>query len=310
MRIPVGVRKLSAVLIAAIAVFALFFSLARPRYLRWGATPAELAATYPGEELFPDAGARSVRAVTIAAPADEVWPWIAQVGQDRGGFYSYEVLEDLVGSRMPRATSILPEHQAWRPGDRLWMYPQDKVDGAGSARLLSYAPGRHLMFASRALGATVDDPEVGLWGFAVQPVDAGHTRLLAVSRSSREASPLVAGFARAVFEPAHYVMERRMLLNVRELAEGGTTSRAGEIADVMLWTLTLLLLLVALAAVARRRRWWPALVVAVLAAITFQVLTLLQPPTAVSAGLVLWLGASLWWRGDPIPLRRARPAGP
>lgn len=296
MRNAIGVRKLAAVIVAAIAVFALFFSVVRPSYLRWGATDAELHASFPGEELFPVAGSRSVRAVTVGAPAEEVWPWVAQIGQDRGGFYSYEVLEDLVGCEMPRATQVLPEHQAWREGDQLWMYPKEKLDGAGGARLVAHEPGRLLMFASRALGARVDQPEAGVWGFVVQPLDEHNTRLLAVSRSAPEASPMAAGFARAVFEPAHHVMERRMLVNLRTLAEGGTTSWWSELAEVALWTLTVVILVAALVTVARRRRWHTALAVAVLAAVVFQVLTLLQPPVVLGTALVTWLAVSLWWR--------------
>ena len=308
MRIPIGIRKLAAVIVATAAVFALFFSVVRPLYLRWGATHADLAAAFPGEELFPVAGSRSVRGVTIDAAADEVWPWVAQIGQDRGGFYSYEVLEDLVGCEMPRATSIMPEHQAWRAGDQLWMYPKAKLDGAGGARLVAHEPGRLLMFASRALGSTIDQPEAGLWGFVVQPLDERRTRLLAVSRSAPEPSAMAAGFARSVFEPAHYVMERRMLVNLRTLAEGGTTSWGEEVVDVALWTLTVVILLAALFEVGRRRRWHPALVVAVLAAIVFQVLTLLQPPALVGMVLVTWLAMSLWWR--PAERRAASTAVP
>lgn len=308
MRLALGVRKLAAVIVAAAAVFALFFSVARPLYMRWGATNAELAASFPGEELFPAAGARSVRGVTVDASADDVWPWVAQIGQDRGGFYSYDVLEDLVGGRMPRATRVMPEHQAWRPGDQLWMYPKEKIGGAGGARLVAHEPGHVLMFASRALGAGKDEPEAGVWGFVVQPVDAGHARLLAVSRAARATSPVAAGFGRAVFEPAHYVMERRMLLNLRTLAEGGTTSWWSEFTDVTLWTLTVAILIAALVAVARRRQWTSALMVAIMAAGVFQVLTLLQPPALVGMVLVTWLAMSLWWRGAPSSSGLGEPA--
>ena len=305
MRVPIGVYKVAAVILAAIAVFALFFSVVRPLYLRWGATDAELATVYPGEGLFPVAGSRSVRGVTVDARADQVWPWVAQIGQDRGGFYSYEVLEDLVGCEMPRATSVMPEHQAWQEGDQLWMYPRQKLDGAGGARLVVQEPGRFLMFASRALGAAPDQPEAGVWGFVVRPLEDGRARVLAVSRSAPDASPVAAGFARAVFEPAHYVMERRMLVNLRTLAEGGTTSWWNELVDVTLWTLTVGILVAALVAVARRQRWATALAVAVMAAGVFQVLTLLQPPVVVGVALVTWLALSLWWHGDLFPFGNA-----
>jgi hypothetical protein len=202
---------------------------------------------------------------------------------------------------MPRATSVMPEHQAWREGDQLWMYPKEKLDGAGGARLVVHEPGRILMFASRALGAAVDQPEAGVWGFVVRPLDDAHAKVLAVSRSAPEASPVAAGFARAVFEPAHYVMERRMLVNLRTLAEGGTTSWWGELADVTLWALTVGILVAALVAVARRRQWGTALAVAIMAAVVFQVLTLLQPPVVVGVALVTWLALSLWWRGGRFP---------
>ena len=302
MRVPIGVRKLAAVIAAAFAVFALFFSVVRPLYLRWGATDAELATVYPGEEIFPLAGSRSVRAVTVGAPADEVWPWLAQIGQDRGGFYSYEVLEDIVGCKMPRATRVMQDHQAWREGDQLWMYPKEKLDGAGGARLVAHEPGRFLMFASRALGAAVDQPEAGVWGFVVRPLEEGRARVLAVSRSAPDASPVAVGFARAVFEPAHYVMERRMLVNLRTLAEGGTTSWWNELMEVTLWTLTVLILVAALVAVARRRQWATALTVAVMAALVFQVLTLLQPPLVIGTPLVIWLVMSLWWGSGGFPV--------
>ncbi len=301
MRVPIGIQKLLAVSVAAVAVFAAFFSIARPLYLRWGATNAELATAFPGEELFPVVGARAIRGVTVAAPAGEVWPWVAQIGQDRGGFYSYEVLEDLAGCRMPRATSVLPEHQDWRPEDQLLMYPKEELSGAGGARLVAHAPGKHLMFASRALGAPASAPEAGLWGFVLRPLDDERTRLLAVSRSALETSAVAAGFGRAVFEPAHYVMERRMLLNLRTLAEGGTTSWWSELADVTLWTLTVVILLAALVAVIRRRYWYSALAVAVMAALVFQVLTLLQPPLWIGIPFVFWLAMSLWWRGAQFP---------
>src|SRR5580765_1876299 len=152
MTIGTGVRKSVAVFATAVGVFGIFFMVERPWFLRWGATPEEVTAARPGDERVPVARDRVTWAVTIHAPPNHVWPWIAQLGQDRGGFYSYEVLEDLVGCEMPRAERILPQHQEWRAGDRLWMYPPGKADGMGSAPLVTCEPGRHLVFAIRQLG--------------------------------------------------------------------------------------------------------------------------------------------------------------
>ena len=92
-----------------------------------------------------------------------------------------------------------------------------------------------------------------------------------------------------------------MLLNIRKLAEGGVTSWWSELTDVMLWTLTVAILLAALVAVARRRQWHSELVVALTAALVFQVLTLLQPPLPIAIPLVVGLAMSLWWGGAFFP---------
>src|SRR3954467_14058608 len=104
----------------------------RPWFLTWGATPEEARSSLPGDEVVGAARSDSTtRAITIHAPVSTVWPWVAQLGQDRGGFYSYEVLEDLAGCSMENADRIHPEFQAWKAGDKLWMYPPEKLHGMG-----------------------------------------------------------------------------------------------------------------------------------------------------------------------------------
>ena len=90
-------RWLDARLGAVGGAVAVGVALARARYLRWGATDKELKVGLPGDELVGAADLTATRAVTIRAGADVVWPWIAQLGQGRGGFYSYDFLENLVG---------------------------------------------------------------------------------------------------------------------------------------------------------------------------------------------------------------------
>jgi len=294
MRVPIGMRKLLAVLAAAAIVFGVFFALERPWFLRWGATHAEFSAVRTGDERFPGARTGAVRAVTVHAPPADVWPWIAQIGQDRGGFYSYDLLEDLVGCRMPRATRLLPGHQVWRAGDQLWMYPPDKAGGAGGARLLAAQRPRQLAFATRGLGAPAGTPEVGIWGFALDPVDSRTTRLIAYGRIQPPASKLAALASAAFFDPAHYAMERRLLLNVKDLAEGRVPSRLEENWMVALWTLAIVMLVVALVQVARRRDGWIAsVVVAALAAFAFQWLTLAQPSIVLGTVVLLMLAMLL-----------------
>jgi hypothetical protein len=163
----------------------------------WGATPAERDAPLPGDELVPRPALRSTRAVTIAAPPDRVWPWLAQIGQDRGGFYSYTWLENLAGCRMPAADRIHPEWQHREVGERVMLHPATGVP------VLRFEPGRALVLDG--------------WGaFVLEPADDGRrTRLLA---RARVAGPGAVFYA-ALVEIPHFVMERRMLRGIARLAE-------------------------------------------------------------------------------------------
>src|SRR5690349_17482365 len=97
----------AAVLTVAIAgVSLVFLTVVRPWYLRWGATDAELTMPLPGDEIIGTPASQETRAITVAAAAHRVWPWVAQLGQDRGGFYSFDLLENLVGCRMPTTDTL------------------------------------------------------------------------------------------------------------------------------------------------------------------------------------------------------------
>ena len=103
---------------------AAYVLLARPRQLRWGATDQELDEPLPGDELIAHADLTATRAITIGASAEHVWPWIAQFGQGRGGFYSYDVLENLVGCDIHSADRIVPEWQHVGIGDEVRLAPE------------------------------------------------------------------------------------------------------------------------------------------------------------------------------------------
>ena len=106
-----------------------------------------------------------------------VWPWLAQLGQDRGGFYSYRVLENLFGCEMPDIEDLVPRLQNWKLGDKLWMYPPHKARGTGFAVLAVHGrAGPRLCDA--AIGTPATAPEDGSWSFVLKPIDAGTTRLL------------------------------------------------------------------------------------------------------------------------------------
>src|SRR6202040_1830914 len=95
----------------------------RPWHLRWGASIQECDASLPGDDLIVSPDLAATRAITVRAAADEVWPWIAQLGQGRGGFYSYDFLENLVGSEIHSANRITPEWQDVAVGNEVTLAP-------------------------------------------------------------------------------------------------------------------------------------------------------------------------------------------
>ncbi|HVO64365.1 MAG TPA: hypothetical protein VMT53_25820 [Terriglobales bacterium] len=93
-----------------------YHKLLRPWHLHWGLTEQEIGRVWPGDELVPNAPDDQTHAITIDAPASAVWPWILQIGQDRAGFYSYTLLENLFGCEMRNADHIVQSGRNARLG--------------------------------------------------------------------------------------------------------------------------------------------------------------------------------------------------
>jgi hypothetical protein len=185
----------------------------RPWDTTWGASSEDIASPLPGDDLVPDAHYRMDHAVTIHAPADSVWPWLAQIGQDRAGFYSYDRLERLIGDDMHNADRIHPEWQERRVGDLVRAAQPDYLGGRfGSAlgwRVAQLEPGRALVLDKRG-------------AFVVEPIGDSASRVYIRMRG--QGTPTLGGVALGpvtllVFEPAHFIMERGMLLGIRARAE-------------------------------------------------------------------------------------------
>lgn len=286
-------RRLLALFGSLAALFLIFFSLVRPWYLRWGVTEEEVARTLPGDEVIPDAAAYTTRALTIQAPIEQVWPWLAQLGQDRGGFYSYDLLENLVGCEMPTEDRLRPDKQSWRLGDKLWMYPPSKAGGMGFGTLRTYLPGRALAFGTRTIGAPLTAPEDGSWAFVLEPASTATTRLLVRGRGIPSRSLLGIAFNRGIFEPVHFAMERRMMLGLRQLAESGVRSRTTNHLQIGLWVIAFGLIGWSAAGVLLGRTWLRSLASFVAGCIVFQVLTLAQPGLFIGGILVTGVAALL-----------------
>lgn len=185
--------------LAGLGIAAAYVAVVRPRHLRWGAEPGDLERSLPGDEFLPEAGTRILHAVSIEAPAEEVWPWLAQIGQDRGGFYSYEWLENLAGCRMRNAETVHPEWQRREVGETVFLHP------GGGLEVTLFEPGHAIGLRN--------------WGtFVLEPRGPRRSRLLV--RGGAPAGLAAAAFA-LLMEIPHFVMERRMLRGIKQRAERG-----------------------------------------------------------------------------------------
>ena len=266
-----------------------FFLFARPWYLSWGADQRLRTAQLPGDNLLWLGTPRETRAVLIQAPASQVWPWVAQIGQDRAGFYSYEILENLVGCEMKNLDYLIPALQHWQEGDKLWMYPPDRAGGIGQAPLARYDPGHSLVFYTRRPGTALTGQPDGTWAFVVEPVDNETSRLIMRGRGRGSLGLLGASFERSIFEPIHFVMERKMMEGIKMRAEERPVSSARDNVQVLLWVLTFALLIASGILVLEGRGWrWHA-VTFTAAGLLFALLTLAQPSVFLGVPLVALL---------------------
>lgn len=218
--------------LAGVAVVSLVGKRLGEAALRWGATDDEVGAALPGDDLVPDPQSVSTRAITVNASPVEIFPWLAQLGQGRGGFYSYDWVENLIGLDVHSASRVLAEFQDIRPGTQIRMAPEPPFYGF---IVKDVTTPTHLVlemrihpFTGRQLppGARTQTPQVtASWAFVLQPIDDVSTRLITRTRAGlRLPFGLLPAYC-TLLEAVEFVMERRMLLGIRDRAEGVTSPR-------------------------------------------------------------------------------------
>lgn len=205
-------------LVALVATAAAWRRWGRPWQQRWGATDAEVAAPLPGDDLVAEPAQQVTRAIGIGAPPEAVWPWVVQLGADRGGFYSYDWLENLFGLRIHSADRIVEEWQELAVGD---IVAADRaVSGGWVVGHLEPGSTLAMLVADVDTRSPLDRDEQGwefLWTFAVRPAPDGGSRLLV-----RERTAFGTPIARALLAPVglvSFVMTRRMLQGIKGRAE-------------------------------------------------------------------------------------------
>jgi hypothetical protein len=211
---------------AAFMVFALLTPFLRPWRTRWGATDAEVKRKLPGDELMPHPKWGFTHAVTIKAPVAKVWPWIVQMGQGRGGFYSYEFLENLVGCDIHNADRIIPEFQNLKVGENIKLHPKAPVPVAivapNHALVLHYEAETPTTCGTRLEEPTQQKPFSTNWMWVLEKVDERTTRH--ISRWSGDYGPGMKNrlsYGPCFMEPIEFAMSRKMLLGIKKRAESG-----------------------------------------------------------------------------------------
>jgi hypothetical protein len=216
---PGVARGLAGLLAGAPWAYSLFV---RPRLLHWGATDEEVRRPLPGDEATPEPVLATTRAIAIDAPVDAVWSWLVQIGQGRGGFYSYDWLENVAACDIHSADQILPAFQRPGVGDLVNLAP-----GFGLA-IAVVEPGRLLLLrppvaqADRTVGFADITPGFAFnisWAFVLEARDERTTRLLVRFRVAGKPRLLATLFCRLLLEPEHFVMERAMLRGIKRQAE-------------------------------------------------------------------------------------------
>ncbi|MFZ5895874.1 MAG: hypothetical protein ACOY0T_32765 [Myxococcota bacterium] len=199
---------------AAIMLASLLTPFLRNERSHWGLTEAEGNAPRVGDELVPRPRWQWTHAIEIEAPAEDVWPWVAQLGADRAGFYSYQFLENLVGCKLRNAETIHPRW-AVKEGGTLSLHPN-----VPPLKVVFLLPGHGFVAHAGPDPDSVsrEKPWVAAsWGFFVDPRGAGRCRFVSRYRcaSSDDLATRLA-FGAALMEPIGFAMDRRMLLGVRE----------------------------------------------------------------------------------------------
>jgi hypothetical protein len=255
------------------------YMVIRPFHLRWGASDSEISIAMP-DDLN---GSRWTRAVTVNAAPEAIWPWLVQWGQGRGGWYSYDWLENLFGFDIHTAGAILPEYQNPAIGDKICM-----AAGTCTSVISTIEPQKWFGWQS-------NDP-VGkpVWSFTIGliPVDASHTRLVIRESFDKDAIPAP---VLTLIEIPDVVMELKALDTVKSKAEGIPSSPLVTAFEIIAWLAALLVGILAAIRYVNQPEWKKPLALGLLSICVLMILTFLYPPLWLRGVLdILLIGLFVW----------------
>jgi len=213
-------RKVLLLLYAGLVVLFCHHFILRPIFLDWGSTGEIRSLSLPGD-VFTAGGDQHTRAVLIHATSEELWPWLVQVGQERGGFYSHAWLENLFRADMKNVYSIEERFQQPRSvGDTVWLANKEHYNGSGYQIIAEITPYRSFVMVGGEDYEHIRQGKKasGSWAFYLYP-ESDNTTWLIVRSSSGEISGSERLLRYFTFEVPHFIMEVKMLKTMKRLVE-------------------------------------------------------------------------------------------
>ena len=194
-----GVRRMLLLASAPlVASGALFCVVHRPWQVNWGATADEARRRMPGDEIVKNPSFDATRAVTVAAPPEQIWPWIVQIGYGRAGFYSWDILDN---DGIASAVRIVPEYQGLEVGDLV------PLSRDSAARVATMEPPREFLLVFQPDASST-------WAWGLYPINSEHTRLVTRLRVRTQSVR-----AHLMLDMLEIVMMRKHLLGIKRRAE-------------------------------------------------------------------------------------------
>ena len=194
--------------VATVGAAATYLSVGRKPCLTWGSTELDVTRAMPGDELLEDPDILSTRAISIDTLPSAIWPWLIQMGSGKGGVYTYDWIENLFGLKMHSANEILPQFQNLQVGD---VEPLGKKGPRLRVAILE---------KERALVLHAEDGN-WVWAFGLYPTFEGRTLLVSRNRIALHGASVITRLAYVlIMEPGSLIMERKMLLGIKQRAEG------------------------------------------------------------------------------------------
>ena len=221
-------KILGSMMILVIGAAVVYIIFVQPWHLRWGTTNDEAERALPGDNIVSGLDYQCTHAITIQTSAENIWPWLLQIGQDRGGFYSYNWIENLIGLDIHNINRIVPEWQHLEVGDKVNLSP-------------SYEMTVSVIEPSRSLVYNMPSDEYmtqATWAFILHPIDSRTTRLIIRMRID---IGVLSKTSLLLFDPGHFIMERKMMYGIKECAERTRDITTGHRTNEAIWFISIII---------------------------------------------------------------------